>query len=353
MPPLLVYGEPVEWLHFCFIIASMRNIFSNTLFVVQEGPELSGKSEAVARLGKVIEYSLPTLTRTLNIPINFKRIREPGGSPKGDRGRAFVLNILGLQQIAQTELSDATKAELFTWARWGLYDDLVPETENSEGINIYLGDRSYLSMMVLQGEWNDRPTGVPLAELEESAFWATKGLFPDAVFLRRFPEADLSENISFRQLMILLTGREIMPQDLTHFHEFMRVQNLFDNLAIRYKNSVSFHSINAVEEPLASTKQEIQLFAKNIETKFPSIHAQNVLPILFSSYESLIKNGDMKDVQSLLEEQKKVRVILETQGISAEQVMNRYRLGDMSFFEQVKKVYERSTEANLPRQARK
>src|SRR5258708_3711944 len=182
----------------------MQNAFSNTLFIVQEGPELSGKSSAVARLGQVIEHALPTLTEELGTPIHFRKIREPGGSPKGDRGRAFVFNILALQETSKTQLSDETKAELFTWARWGLYDDLVPEVENADGINIYLGDRSYLSMMALQGQWDERPNGVALEELEESALWATKKLLPDVVILRKFPSIGLSEDISLRQLMILL-----------------------------------------------------------------------------------------------------------------------------------------------------
>lgn len=331
----------------------MQNAFSNILFLVEEGPELSGKSSAVARLGQIIEHAIPTLTERSGVPIHLKKLREPGGSPQGDRGRAFVLNILALQETAQTQLSDETKAELFTWARWGLYDDLVPETESTEGINIYLGDRSYLSMMALQGKWADRPNGVELQELEESALWATKGLLPDVAILRKFPSVGLSEDISFRQLMIMLKGREIMPQDLVPYGDFVTVQNRFDELAHRYGDSLNFHEVNASESPLLSTQHEIAIVAKSLTEKFPSFGFDEVLSVLMTSYETIKNEGSLKEAESMLEDQNRVRRILAFKGLTAEQVMDSFRAGDNSYLKEITLLHNENTENGLPRQARK
>lgn len=331
----------------------MRNTFSNTLFLVQEGAELSGKSSAIARLGQVIEHALPTLVEKFNTPIRLKRLREPGGSPMGDRGRTFVLSILALQESAQTQLSDQTKAELFTWARWGLYEDLVPETENAEGINVYLGDRSYLSMMALQGKWKERPHGVELDELEESARWATKGLLPDAAILRKFPSDGLSEEISFRQLMILLNGREVMPQDLVPYSDFVTVQNRFDDLAQRLGDAVSFYEVDASENPLNSTRQEIAIVARCLSEKYPLFGFEDVLRTLMTSYDTIKNEGSLKEAESMLVEHNRVRRILLSNGFSAEQVVDAYRTGDHSYFEEIRAIYSENTETGLSRQARK
>ncbi len=331
----------------------MQNVFSNTLFLVEEGPELSGKSSAVGRLGQIIEHAIPILSERSGTRIRLKKIREPGGSPQGDRGRTFVLNILALQEIAETQLKDDTKAELFTWARWGLYDDLVPEIKNTEGFTIYLGDRSYLSMMALQGKWNERPNGVELQELEESALWATKELLPDAAILRKFPSAGLSEEISFRQLLILLNGREIMPQDLAPSDDFIKVQNRFDELANRYRDSVKFHEVNASENPLHSTLQEIVIVARSLTEKFPSFVFEEVLSVLMTSYQTIKNEGSLKEAESMLEDQNRIRKLLVSLGLTAEQIMNSYRAGDDSHLNEVRLRYAEHIENGMSPQARK
>lgn len=331
----------------------MKNTFSDTLFIVQEGPELSGKSSAVARLGKVIQRAIPTLVEEFNIPIHFKKLREPGGSPKGDRGRAFVINFLKLQELAQQQLSDETKAEIFTWARWGLYDDLVPETKDMQGIKLYLGDRSYLSMMALQGKWDDKPDGVALAELEESALWATQGLLPNVALLRTFPAVGAAEEINFRQLMILLNGREIMPQDLAPYTDFLTVQNRFAKLSELYANELNFFEINASEKPLRSTEREIKIVASNLCTKFTQLKYEVVYNVLISNYAKIKREGGFKEATSMLNQQNKVRRILASKKLTANQIMDSYREGDDTQLKEIQQCLMFDPEIHLPRQARK
>ncbi len=55
----------------------------------------------------------------------------------------------------------------------------------------------------------------------------------------------------------------------------------------------------------------------------------------------------------MIEDQTRIRRILDARGLSAELVMDTYRIGDDSFLKEMKVLYSEYSETELPRQARK
>ncbi|MFQ5889044.1 MAG: dTMP kinase [Gemmatimonadota bacterium] len=144
------------------------------LFLVFEGVEGAGKSTQVQRL----------VARLEERRISYLLVREPGGTPAGERIRQIVLDP-ELSMCAETELL------LYLAARAQFVRQLVqPALERGE---LVIADRYELSTFAYQGV--GRGLGVERAR-ELNAF-ATGGLKPDAIILLTVePEAGLARKNS-------------------------------------------------------------------------------------------------------------------------------------------------------------
>ncbi|MEE9208645.1 MAG: dTMP kinase [Gemmatimonadota bacterium] len=153
------------------------------LFLVLEGVEGCGKSSQQALLS----------SRMGSLGIPHVSVREPGGTPAGERARAIVLD-RELSMAAETELL------LYLVARAEFVRSIVrPALGRGE---IVISDRYELSTLAYQGVGR----GLGLQRVRELNAFATGGLRPDATFLllldlhvgrrRQLEEADRLERES-------------------------------------------------------------------------------------------------------------------------------------------------------------
>ena len=130
------------------------------LFITLEGGEGSGKSTQLRLLGNRI--------RRLNIPLTM--VREPGGTPLGNRLRRLLkFSAIPLMDEAELLLFNASRAQL-------VRDVIRPSLDDG---NVVLCDRFYDSTLAYQGYGR----GIPLEQVEVVNSIATGGLKPDLTIL--------------------------------------------------------------------------------------------------------------------------------------------------------------------------
>jgi dTMP kinase len=128
--------------------------------LVFEGPEGAGKSTQIARLAKALRaQETPHLV-----------VREPGGTPTGERVRALLLD-------PAHEMHPATEALLFLASRAELITRVI-KPALAEG-KLVIADRFFLSTYAYQVGGR----GLPEASVRAANTLATDGLVPDLTVL--------------------------------------------------------------------------------------------------------------------------------------------------------------------------
>lgn len=138
---------------------------SRGLFVTFEGPEGSGKTTQVARLA----------VRLKNAGYRVTAVREPGGTPAGERIREVLLDPHG------PALHPETEAFLFCAARSELVAEVI--VPGLAGGDVVLCDRYADATLAYQGFGS----AMPLAPLRRMNEMATKGLRPALTLLLDLP----------------------------------------------------------------------------------------------------------------------------------------------------------------------
>lgn len=135
-------------------------------FITLEGPDGSGKSSLLPRLGAVLRE------RGLDV----RTTREPGSTPLGERIRSILLDTE--PKIDHTGRADAL---LFAAARTQHVDEVIrPAIARGQ---IVLCDRYADSSMAYQGAGSQ----IPMAEMRALQQFATGGLWPDLTILLDLP----------------------------------------------------------------------------------------------------------------------------------------------------------------------
>lgn len=139
-------------------------------FITFEGIDLSGKSTQVSLLAKSMEKaSLPVVT-----------VREPGGTPLGDKIREILLG------PEHTGMDPWSEALLYAAARAQLVKDVIKPAVMRG--NIVLCDRYIDSSLVYQG----MARGLGVDTILNLNLGATGGLMPDLTFVLHL-EAEKSD----------------------------------------------------------------------------------------------------------------------------------------------------------------
>jgi dTMP kinase len=142
------------------------------VFIAFEGPDGSGKSTQAARLAERLRAAGREVVT----------VREPGGTPAGERIRAILLGEGGT-----VDLNPRADALLFNASRAQLVTDVIrPALERGA---VVIADRFFASTLAYQGYGS----GLPLEELRGMIEVATGGLAPDLTLLFDLPaEAGLA-----------------------------------------------------------------------------------------------------------------------------------------------------------------
>lgn len=161
-------------------------------FVVLEGPDGSGKSTQIKRLLALAEAARVATCH----------VREPGGTPVGERIREVLLDREIQQMHVRVEmlLYMASRAEL-------VETRILPALGRGE---LVIADRFVPSTIAYQGAAG----GLPKAEIAAVAKVATRGLVPDLVIV-----FDVDEHTAGRRLSPLLDRMEAKGAE---FHRRVR-----------------------------------------------------------------------------------------------------------------------------------
>jgi dTMP kinase len=167
---------------------------SRGLFVTLEGGEGAGKSEQLRALSQRLEAAGRAVTC----------VREPGGTPLGDRIREVVLDI----SADRAALSPATEALLFVAARSELVRTVIaPALDRGDTV---ICDRYGDSTLAYQGYGR----GLEVEDLERLNGFATGGLAPGLTVLLDLPAAD--------GLARSTGGPDRIQREALDFHERVR-----------------------------------------------------------------------------------------------------------------------------------
>ena len=141
------------------------------MFITFEGPEGSGKSTQAA----ILVERLRTAGREV------VAVREPGGTPAGERIRAILLGEGGLGEGGSVSIDPRSDALLFNASRAQLVADVI-RPALARGA-VVIADRFADSTLAYQGYGS----GLPLKELGALISFATAGLTPDLTLLFDLP----------------------------------------------------------------------------------------------------------------------------------------------------------------------
>ncbi|MBX3359747.1 MAG: dTMP kinase [Phycisphaeraceae bacterium] len=161
-------------------------------FIVFDGPDGSGKSTQFKRL-------LETASRH-GVPVC--PVRDPGGTPVGERIRDILLD------RAHTGMGVRCETLLYMASRAELVDQMIlPAMQRGE---LVLADRFVPSTLAYQGAAG----GVPKSEIAAVAKMATRGLMPDLIVI-----FDIDESAAAARLSPLLDRMEAKGRE---FHRAVR-----------------------------------------------------------------------------------------------------------------------------------
>ena len=173
------------------------------LLLVVEGPEGAGKSTQVRRLGAWLNRR----------GRRHAELREPGGTPLGERIREILLD------DPAREMSAAAEAALFIASRAELVDRVVkPALERGTVVRL---ERFFLSTYAYQVHGR----GLPEDEVRAANMLATGRLTPDLTILLRLSSEEGLKRADARG------ARDRMESVGDEFHQ--RVQQAFERFASR------------------------------------------------------------------------------------------------------------------------
>lgn len=190
-------------------------------FISFEGVEGAGKTTQIARVKAWLEAEGHTV----------RLVREPGGTPAGDRIRQLLLD------KSQGSLAPMSELLLFSASRAELVETVIrPALQRGE---VILCDRFTDSTVAYQGF----ARGIPMATIESANRLATGGLEPDVTLLLDLP---VSVGLSRARAR---AGAEVAEDrfetERRDFHE--RVREGFLSLAAQYPHRI--HRISAEQSP--------------------------------------------------------------------------------------------------------
>ncbi|MGE4198561.1 MAG: dTMP kinase [Phycisphaerales bacterium] len=161
-------------------------------FVVFEGPDGSGKSTQFRRLSDACTHA----------GLGVCEVREPGGTPTGERIRDALLDrkLTGMTVRCEMLLYMASRAEL-------VERRILPALAKGE---LVLADRFVASTLAYQGAAG----GLPQADISAAARVATRGLVPDLYLI-----FDIDEVAAAKRLSPLLDRMEAKGAE---FHRAVR-----------------------------------------------------------------------------------------------------------------------------------
>ena len=195
-----------------------RKISLNTNYVAFEGVDGSGKTSYIEELSNHLEKK----------SINFKVVREPGGSKLGEGIRNLLLS-------HEYEVEPLTEALLFSANRSNLVEEIIkPSIKN--GVKI-LSDRSAYSSVAYQGVGRD----LGFDKIYEINDIAIGGFWPEKVVL-----LDIDPEISLKRQKI---NDRIGSSDLDFFK---RVREGYLELADKFKEK--FLIVDANNELSSNSK---------------------------------------------------------------------------------------------------
>ncbi len=161
-------------------------------FVVFEGPDGSGKTTQFKRLA--------ALVRSAAIPC--VEVREPGGTPVGERVREILLD------HAHHDMSLVCEMLLYMASRAQLVEQVIRPAQRSG--HLVLADRFVSSTIAYQGAAG----GIPEVDIADAARIATAGLVPDLIII-----FDVDAETASRRLSPLLDRMEAKGAE---FHRRVR-----------------------------------------------------------------------------------------------------------------------------------
>lgn len=184
------------------------------LFIVFEGVEGAGKTTHLRRLSRRLD----------RLGIAHIVVREPGGTPAGERIRDIVLD-------PESELFPETELLLLLAARAEFVRRVVqPALARGE---LVLGDRYEFSTLAYQGA----ARGIGIEEVREINEFATSGLRPDGtVLLRIAPESGRGRK---------LEAADRMESESARFHD--AVARAYDELSSTEPDVIVIDSDDAPE----------------------------------------------------------------------------------------------------------
>jgi dTMP kinase len=168
------------------------------MLIVLEGPEAVGKSTQIRRLESWLRES----------NVDFISVREPGGTPIGDRLRQILLD-------PGSSLSARSEALLFMASRAELVDGVIEPALASKRVVIV--DRFFLSTYAYQVAGR----GLDEADVRAANHLATKGIIPTITLLLQLPIAESMARLQRRR-----AAHDRMERANHDFHK--RVAAAFD-----------------------------------------------------------------------------------------------------------------------------
>lgn len=217
------------------------------LLLVVEGPEGAGKSTQVARLGA-------RLTRGGRPHVE---LREPGGTPVGERIRTLLLN------EADLEITAAAEAALFIASRAQLVDQVINPALRA-GTTVTL-DRFFLSTYAYQVHGR----GLDEADLRAANRLATASLVPDLTILLTLAPEEGMRRADERG------ARDRMESSGDEFHR--RVADAFSLFATPAWQAAHPECGPIVLVDAAASADEVELaIARLLASRWPDIFSSDI-----------------------------------------------------------------------------
>lgn len=203
------------------------------LFITLEGPDGSGKSTIIKRIGKYLKEK----------DMEFILTREPGGTLIGEEIRDIILD------EKNKSMGDETEALLYAASRaQHIHEKILPALEDGK---LVLCDRFLLSSLAYQGVGRD----LGIERVKAINDFAIRGVYPDLIlFFHIDPELTLKRKTSH-------LGGDRLEQEGAVFHR--KVYNGYMELLEKYpENVVVIDARKSIEEVLDMSIKEIEKLLK-------------------------------------------------------------------------------------------